>query len=234
MLNKETRDILKQVTKIGNSAILRYPISAISNSDKGIIAFIDMTNLEDQFQEIGLMYLSEFLSLVDFYEKPEVSYTSASNTITINAEDGMQHYQTADLDMMTSANIPAELLAKMEAAGAVCTFGISNADIDRAKKISSLAKSDSLVLEFDGSAAKMVTCRVDDNRNILNDSATAIEGEGTENVRIELNMANIDKLPAYDYTVKAIKNPKTSSFVTIWEANSAPIKAAVSVTQDLS
>lgn len=230
MLNQETRNLLKQVTKIGNSGILRYPLSAVTNTDKTIIAFLDMSQYEQEFPEFGLMYLNEFLSLVEFYQNPDV--TMNGSTITIKGDDGVQNYQTTDVDMLNTVNVPPQLLEKMEGTPASCKLEITAADLDRAKKISSLAKSDSLVMGC-GDSPEIVVCRVDDARNIVNDSSISVMGEGSCDVRIELNMANVDKLPPYDYTVSLIQNDKTKNFVTIWEAKSAPLKVAITVKQTL-
>jgi len=231
MLNTETRALLKQVTKIGNSAVIRYPISTITNPHKSVIAFIDMSKLETKFDEFGLFYFSEFLSLVDFYKNPEVSYDNG--TITINADDGVQHYQTTETNRLKSIDVPPMLLEKMESVDPVGKLGISAEDIERAKKIGSLAKSDSFVIDVTKTSSSVIICKIDDNGNISNDSGISVEGEASEDTKIELKLADIDKLPSYDYSVSLIKNPKSGNFVTIWEANSAPIKVIISVTQSL-
>ncbi len=231
MLNQETRDILKQVTKIGNSAVLRYPISTITNADKSIIAFIDTSTTDEEFEDIGLFYFNEFLSLVDFYENPTVSYSNG--TITIDADDGVQHYQTTEISRLKSVDAPPQLLEKMESIEAVAKMSISAEDIERAKKIGSLAKSDSFVIQGDGEEINLIVCKIDDNGNISNDSGMIVEGESSEAIKIELKLSNIDKLPSHDYTVSVILNPKSKNYVTIWEANDAPIKIVISVTQAL-
>jgi len=231
MLEKEMRNILKQVTKIGNSAILRYPISSITNTDKSMIAFIDMEKLEGEFEELGLFHFSEFLSLVDFYENPEVSFKDG--TITITADDGLQHYQTTPIQRLKSVDVPDKLLKAMESIEPLATVSVKSEDIDRAKKIGSLAKADSFVINANEDSASVIVCKIDDNGKISNDSEISLEGEASTPVKIELKLSNIDKLPSYDYSVKAIMNPKSKNFVTIWEADSAPIKIVVTVTQTI-
>jgi len=231
MLNQETRNILKQVTKIGNSAILRYPVSTITNIDKSVIAFVDMSKLESEFEELGLAYFSDFLALIDFYTNPEVSYDNG--TVTIEADDGIQHYQTSEVNRLKSVDVPAELLEKMESVEPVCNLEISSSDIERAKKIGSLSKSDSFVIEVDDNKSNIVVCKIDDNGNITNDSSTEVSSNYNEPTKIEMKISNIDKLPSYDYNVAVIKNPKTQNYVTIWEAVDAPIKIVITVQQSL-
>lgn len=231
MLNENTRKGLKTLTTVGNAAIVRYPWTSVLQKNKSIIAFINLEEYgEEPFEEFGLEEaLSEFLSLVDFYQDPEIS--ADGNLITIESGKQVQHYETSDLDSMKSFDIPVTALENVSKTPEIINFEITASELSRLKKISSITKATSLIVggKEDGEST-LTVCRLDRNNNISNDSVTEYPMSSTEDINVVFDMMNIAKLPEKSYQVSIKRSATTGNGVSIWTVEDEPIKIIVSVS----
>lgn len=227
MLNENTRKVLKALTSVSNSAILRYPVSTVAQKDKSLIAFVDLEALdEEEFEDFGVSFLSDLLNLVDFYDGADISLNSG--IIDIKGENSHQRYRTTDLDMMKAFDISPSILVKMTAETPAIKFDITKDELDRFKKIASLVKSDYMVIS-DGT---ITVCKLDATNNMLDESTTdfVMDSNGcTDNIVFAIS--NIDKIPSGNYEVSLIKNPKSGNYISLWESCDNPYKIVVSVSK---
>ena len=230
MLNEQTRKGLKSLTTVGNAAIVRFPWTSILQKNKSIIAFINLEEYgEEPFEEFGFEEtLSEFLTLVDFYQDPEI--TSEGNIITIESGNNTQRYETSDLDSMKSFDIPVTTLEKVNSTPEIINFEITSAELIRLKKVSALTKSTSLLVQasVDGDCS-LVTCKLDRNNNSSNESVTAFPMSAQEDINVKFDIANISKLPDRDYQVSIKKSATSGNGVSVWTVTDEPIQIVVSV-----
>jgi len=233
MLNENTRSVLKSLGGIGNSAIIRYPLTSVLQLDKSLVAFVDLEALgENEFDEFGLYYMSEFLGLLDFYSNADIQINNG--IVDIKSAGSNQKYQTTDLDTMELFDIPSKVLDRIDGAQPIAEFELSKDDIDRFKKISTLAKVNSLVFESNASNISAIICDVDASGNYMNASTNMLDVSNvSEPIKIQLEMSNISKLPSYNFKVKVIKNNETGNFISLWVAEEQPVKIIVAVTKSL-
>lgn len=226
MLNENTRAVLKSLTSVSNSAIFRHPITTVAQKDKSLIAFLNIADLgEEEFEEFGISFMSDFLNLVEFYKDATIEINDG--VIDMKTETSHQRYRSTELDIMKSFDFPSALLDNINKAEATITFDISNDDLTRFKKISSLVKSDYFIV----SDSDITVCKLDAKDNMLDESTTEILTSTNEDVeeRIVFAMTSIDKLPSQNYTVKIVKNPKTGNYISVWSSQDQPINIVVSV-----
>lgn len=231
LLNENTRRGLKSLTTVGNAAIVRYPWTSVLQKNKSIIAFINLEEYgEESFEEFGLEEtLSEFLSLIDFYQDPDI--TAEGNIITIESGKQVQHYETSDLDSMRSFDIPVTALENVSKTPEIINFEISASELSRLKKISSITKATSLIVggKVDGEST-ITVCRLDRNNNISNDSVSEYPISSTEDTSVVFDIMNISKLPEKNYQVSIKKSATSGNGVSVWTVDDEPIKIIVSVS----
>lgn len=233
MLNESTRQVLKSLGGIGNSAIIRYPLTSVLQLDKSLVAFVDLEALgETQFEDFGLYYMSEFLGLLDFYSNADIQIDNG--IVDITAAGSKQSYQTTDLDTMGIFDIPSEVVGQIDGQAPVAEFSLDKDTIDRFKKISTLAKTGSIVFESDDNGLDAIVCNVDANNNFANASVNGLaDATINEKISVVLDMVNISKLPSYNFTVKIIKKAETGNYISLWTAEEQPVKIVVAVTKSL-
>ncbi len=230
MLNEQTRKSLKSLITVGNAAIVRYPWTTVLQKNKSIIAFVNIEELgEEPLEEFGLEdNLSEFLSIIDFYKSPEIS--AEGNLVTIQSGKNTQRYETSDLDSMRSYDVPVSAIEKVQGTPEIISFEITSSEIARFKKLASLTKSTSFIVNSkeDGESS-IIVCKLDRNNNMSNDSVTNFEMSASESIRVEFDIQNIAKLPEKDYSVSIKKSGTTGNGVSMWTVTDEPIQIVVSV-----
>ena len=229
MLNEQTRKGLKSLTTVGNAAIVRYPWTSVLQKNKSLIAFINMEEYgEEPFEEFGLESMSEFLSLVDFYEDPEIAIQNG--VISIESGKFHQKYGTSDLDTMQSFDVKVTTLEKVTATPEVINLEISVEELQRFKKIASLTKSTTLLVSGSESGDCSVTvCKLDRNNNMSDESVTEYPMSVSEDISIVFDIQNIAKLPDKNYSVSIKKSPTTGNCISVWEVGDEPINIVMSV-----
>ena len=230
MLNTQTRKGLKTLTTVGNTAIVRYPWTSVLQKNKSLIAFINMEEYgEEPFEEFGLESMSEFLSLVDFYNDPEIS--EEDGIISIESGKYHQKYGTSDLDTMKSFDVKITTLEKMSAAPEVIAFDISQDELVRFKKIASLTKATNLVVSGNTEGESTLTiCKLDRSKNMSDESTSEFPMSVSKNINISFDVQNFMKLPDKTYSVSIKQSETTGNCISIWEVDDEPISIVVSVS----
>ena len=232
MLGKKTRQAFKDLNTIGNSAIIRYPLTSIIQLDRTLISFIDLEALgEESFEEFGIYFLSEFLALIDLYEDGDIERNG--NIIELKNANSTQKYETSDLDIMEIFDMPSTVLEKLLSADTELTFTLNSVELDRIKKVASLLKLKSLVIDAD-TELDLVACNLSENNTYMNESINRINDvDITTPTKVVFDIQNILKIPSIDFNVRIIKNVSTGNYISVWEANEEPVTIVASIQKSL-
>ncbi len=233
MLNKNTRKVLKELNTIGDSAIIRYPYTSIIQLDRALISFIDLEALgEDEFDEFGIYFLSEFLSLIDLYEDGDIKRTD--NVIELSNSTSTQKYHTTDLEIMKMFDMPSEVLGKLIASEVELNFELKAEQLDRIKKVASLLKLKTFIIDAQNDKINIVACNLSENDTYMQESVNEIPG-GNINVdtKVVFDIQNILKIPSTDFNIRIIKNEKTGNYISVWESEQDPVTIIVAIKKAL-
>jgi len=212
MLTTETKNYIKMMSNISDSAIIRWPVTNFNPTDKSVIAFIDLEKLgEPSFEQFGIYRISEFLQLLDYYDDASVSLDN--NVITIKSDSTVQRYITTNENNLSSFSVSPAILDKISEAPLACSIHVSKEEMDRIKKISNLLSLHELGIKSVNQAQ--------------NDNKTIMEGTSNEDFAIAMKIESIQKLPNCDYNVEIHRNASSGNFITQWDAVDLPIKIVV-------
>jgi len=214
MLNQNTRNVLGQLGSINNSMIITYPVSTIIMG-KSVQAFLNLEKLgETEFDEIGLFNISEFNSVINVIDDPEI--TNNDGTLTISNGSNSIKYGTTSIDIIESeCRGNPGLIDKVKENEKVASFSLSLKELDRIKKMSGLLKDLSdLVITSDGNDISIV---VTSKERSSNNYTVQLEGNSTENISLTMVMEVISKLPASDFEVSVYKSKK-GSLVAVFDS----------------
>ena len=233
MLNKATRKVFKDLNTIGNSAIIRYPYTSIIQLDRALISFVNLEELgEEPFEDFGIYFLSEFLSLIDLYEDGEIN--RVDNIIELANADSRQSYETSDLDIMKIFDMPSAVLEKLKASDAEVNFEMSADQLDRIKKVASLLKLKTFIVDAKGDNLDVVVCNLSENNAHMNESVNHIPVSTiTNDTKVVYDIQNILKIPSVDFNIKIIKNQETGNYISLWEAVNEPVTIVVSIQKSI-
>ncbi|MCK5536171.1 MAG: hypothetical protein KAI79_05045 [Bacteroidales bacterium] len=235
MLNKNTQKAFKDLNTIGNSAIIRYPLTSVIQLDRALISFIDLEALgEEPFEEFGIYFLSEFLSLIDLYDGGEIE--RKDNIVEFKNASSTQKYETSDLEIMKIFDMPGTVLEKLLDSPTEATFTVSSDMVDRIKKVSSLLKLKSLIVDANAETKELslIACNLSENNAYMNESNNSIpDCDITTTTKIVYDIQNILKIPSVDFNIRIIKNPTSGNHISVWEAIDEPVTIVVAVQKSL-
>ena len=208
MLNKDTREILGQLSQINQSQIITFPVTTIILG-KAIQAFLDLSKLgEEEFGEIGVFDINQLNSVVSVIDDENIS--NDNGTLTIKNDVQSIKYGTTTIDIIESeCRGNPDLLGRITGNNEkVAEFTIDAKELDRLKKMSGLLKelSDLVISSSEG----IINLSVTSKEKSSNNYSVNVEGSAVEDISMSLLMDNIKKLPNSGFDVAIYKSSKGS------------------------
>lgn len=208
MLNKDTREILSQLSQINQSQIITFPVSTIILG-KAIQAFLDLSKLgEEEFDEIGVFDINQLNSVISVIDDPVIS--NENGTLTIKNDAQSIKYGTTTIDIIESeCRGNPDLLGRITGNNEkVAEFEVDAKELDRLKKMSGLLKelSDLVISSKDG----VINLSVTSKEKSSNNYSVNVEGSATEDINMIVIMDAVKKLPNSGFKVGVYKSSKGS------------------------
>jgi len=216
MLNAQTYAVISSLKDISDDMIFTYPMMGISDSNKTIMAYLDIKGLgNEDFQEFGIMGVKQYLYLLNIAGK-DVDVTNKEGVLHISSTSIKCKYSTTNIGILEAKNCraPLTLPDNFNSAIKAIEFYISSDDVDKIKKVSSLLKFEDVVITSEN--GKVVLKVDNETQKSSNDFKIYLDGECEDSeLAIVLSVSNIKKLPQGNYVIRASKNPKNPSSVLV-------------------
>jgi len=216
MLTKNTQNILKSILPINNSFIVSYPHLVIIDEFKSIIGKIDISKLEDDFDEFGIYDGTNFLNALDLLEDPEISLKD--NLVIAKDKDSIVKFITSDPSSLEDSTISEEVITTTLAIDSVLEYDINADTLNRIKKAAGVFKTmDTLFINNPDCTMQIGAYESFDRSQ--NTYSIKVEPEVDKNKEFELPLPleNILKLPAVDYRVKIKYNEERDAYRVVFE-----------------
>lgn len=208
MLNKDTREILSQLSQINQSQIINYPVTTIILG-KSMQAFLDLSKIgEEEFTEFGVFDINQLNSVVSLIDDPSI--TIDEGTLTIKNNSQSIKYGTTLIELLESeCRGNPDLLKRITGNNEkVVEFTLEAKELDRLKKMSGLLKelSDLVITSENG----IINLSVTSKEKSSNNYSVNVEGSSTEDIKMILIMDVIKKLPNSGFKIGIYKSSKGS------------------------
>jgi hypothetical protein len=219
MLNKNTREILGQLSQVNQSQIITFPVTTIILG-KSIQAFLDLSKLDEtQFDEIGVFDINQLNSVISVIDEPVI--TNDGGTLTIKNDAQSIKYGTTTIDIIESeCRGNPDLLARITGNNEqVIEFTIDAKELDRLKKMSGFLKelSDLVISSTNG----VINLSVTSKEKSSNNYSVNVTGTAKEDISMSLIMDIVKKLPNSDFKVGVYKSSK-GSLVAVFTSLNVP------------
>jgi len=228
VLTQETRNLLKTVSGISTAAIIEYPITPVMPQDKSVIAFVDLTGIEEPFEKFGSYFMNEMLSVIEFFNEPQIELRDG--ILNISGTDGSCQYETTDVSIIEKKfYIPPAKFEAMKNAENVMTFELSKEQLQKVNKLSGLLKLNQIVMDFSGDNLKFLITNFSDFGNYQTPANLNVECTGIEkHYTIVVDTRNFQMLPADDYDGRVIISPKGNLSI-LMKSKTKPITYMVNI-----
>lgn len=220
-MNKSVLQILKEINKITDSVILKYPITIAASESNDIKVMVNLGNLdENAFPDIGLLNsLKSYLSLYDlFTDERKVTYEN--DTINITDGDLSSSFISSSLLLMDAFNIDSEQFDKVSAAPSILEFTLTIDDINKLNKAAGTFKDLNEIIITSIDSESCISLGAIGKFNAKNNSFKIKKSEkSSKDFTIRIAMDNFERLPVTEYNVKIKYNAAKDSYRLLLESN---------------
>jgi len=217
MLNENSIQILQSIVNITNSAILSYPVTTIQNQNRNVIANIDFSKIDDEFEEYGIFDLSSFLGALSVLEAPVI--TLQNKVIEAKDSDSQIKFVTSSPSSLEDFTTNPAKITTTCSAKSVVEVQIDTDLINRIRKGASVFKTlKDLFIIKEGDKIILKTGNKEsfarqDNSYTINLEPSLCHGD---DFNIAIPIDNFLSLPAMDFNL-AIKQGPDGSFRVVME-----------------
>jgi len=216
MFNKQFTEVLKSVSPITDTLVLKYPFTHAVSAERNVIVKIPVSALDnDEFKDIGFNHsLNDFLNLIGLFgDNAEI--TQSDDVITLKKDGTTSTFITDDISLLTQYNIDASQNERTHQCATVATFDLNVDDIDKLKKASAVLKT-LTDLNFESKDGNINIYL--NNTAIMNAKSNSYNIQKTAKTEKEFNltmlMVDFAKLPQtnYEVEVKYNENAKKNNY----------------------
>jgi hypothetical protein len=230
MLNQNTINVLSAMNSITNSAILKYPTSILNNSAGDVVVSLNMETLDaDEFPEIGIYNLSEFISTFKLFDEYECNITD--NVINITSDDSAIQYLTTNTNVLENFNKKEDLFTSTENVTTVSSFTLTNDDMKRIKQASGVFKdlSDIIIESKDGD----INVKLGSTNNFnAKSNSFSIKKSGINSAKefvVKIPAENFNTLPASEYNFEVKYNEQRDAYRLLVKSAEIDMKVLMAI-----
>lgn len=220
-MNKSVLQILKEINKITDSVILKYPITYAASESNDIKVMVNLGNLdENAFPDIGLLNsLKSYLSLYDLFSD-ERKVTYENDTINITDGDLSSSFISSSLILMDAFNLDSDQFDKVSSAPSILEFTLSVDDINKLNKAAGTFKDLNEVIITSIDSESSISLGAIGKFNAKNNNFKIKKPEkSAKDFTIRIAMENFERLPVSEYSVKIKYNAAKDSYRLLLESN---------------
>lgn len=219
-MNKSVLQILKEISKITDSVILKYPVTIAASESNDVKVMVNLANLdENSFPDIGLLNsLKSFLSLYELFgEDKKVTYSN--DTINITDGDLSSSFISSSLILMDAFNIDSDQFDKVSAAPSVLEFNLTVDDINKLNKASGTFKDLNEIVITSVDAETSISLGAIGKFNAKNNNFKIRKSEkSSKDFTIRVSLENFQMLPTSEYKVCIKYNAAKDSYRLLLES----------------
>lgn len=213
MLNQNTQKILKELNKISNSAIIRYPKTIVASDSQDVIVAVDLSKTDDEsFKPIHLMNsLGDFLKFLDLFEDPRIEIDDKH--ITAMSGKMKSSFIFDNPVLMSHLDKDYTQFERTLQVPSVAEFKLDLGDFRNINKASGIFKDlTEVILKSADSDLDIVLGATNSFNAKSNTFSVKKENVTTKNFEIKIPVENFKLLPVSNYTVHVKYNSSKDSY----------------------
>jgi len=214
MFNKNVITVLKEINKVTDTVILKYPVTVAVSSSMDVLVQCDISKLDsDVFEDVPLKdSLSEFISLFGLFSDDK-SVSIEGNVVNISDDSTESKYITANSALMDFWDKDATPFEKTEAVASVATFKLTVDDIKNIKSASGVFKDLTEVIFTSKDGDVKVSLGATNKFNAKSNTYSVTKPANTsKEFEIKIPVENFKMFSESNYTVDVKYNSAKDSY----------------------
>lgn len=220
MLNQNFTNVLKEVNKITNSAILKYPRTILNSPAGDILVSIDVASLDpDQFEDIGIYNMSEFLNTFNLFG--EDRNVAISNKVIMISDDKTKvEYISNSISLLKDYDKQPSIFEGTEAVPTVAKFILTTKDIAKVNQAAKVFSDlEDVVITSQDDEIKISLSSTNKFNAQSNKFSVSFGAETTKEFSVSIPVENFSNLPSSEYTVFVKYNASKNAYRVLMKSN---------------
>ena len=230
MLCERTCSLLNLLSGISNTCILRYPSTIINDECKSIIARVDLSDIESEFEPLGLnSKISNLTSIVSMFNEPEIE--RVDNILCIRDTDNKidTQFVTDNVELLANTEFKSDVFDRIVASLTVAEFTLTKDDITRFKKAHSVYNDlDDVIITGEDNIKISLGALSKFNRSENKFSITK-DVVANKNFSCAVSFDSLQRIPAVDYNVNVKFSERTNSYALALSNSDLNVEIILSV-----
>lgn len=231
MLCERTCALLSSLSGISDTCVLRYPSTIINDDCKSIIARLDLSELESEFEPIGLNgKISNLTSIISMFTEPEISRTD--NILCIKDADKKIETQfvTDAVSLLANTEFKPEVFDRIVNSLTVAEFTLAKEDISRLKKAHGVYNDlDDVILESTEDGVKLSLGALAKYSRSENKFSITKEAECQKEFNCAVSFDLLQRIPQVDYSVQIKFSERTNTYALVLTNTDLKVQIILSV-----
>lgn len=217
MLCERTCALLSSLSGISDTCVLRYPTTIINDDCKSIIARLDLSEIESEFEPIGLNgKISNLTSIISMFSDPEISRTD--NILSIrDAEKKIEtQFVTDAVSLLANTEFKPEVFDRIVNSLTVAEFTLGKDDLARLKKAHGVYSDlDDVILESTEDGVKLSLGALAKYSRSENKFSLTKAAECQKEFNCAVSFDLLQRIPQADYEVQVKFSERTNTYALV-------------------
>lgn len=230
MLNERTCALLTMLSSISDTCVLRYPTTIINDECKSVIARLDLSGIEDEFEPIGLnCKIGKLTSMLSMIKEPSV--TREGNALNIIDKDGIikSVFVLDSVDLLNNTEFKNDVFDRIVNSLTVAEFQLTKDDLMMLKKAHGVYNDlDDVIIDADECISLSLGALNKFNRS-ENLFSISKDCEPLKQFKCAVAFDNIQRIPTVNYEAVVKFSEKTGSYALVLKNNELGIQIIISI-----
>jgi len=213
MLNQNVIHVLKSLNTITNTGILRYPTTILNNPSGDVVVRVRLDKLDsEEFPEIGVYNLSEFLSTFKLFDEYKCSVLD--NIVSITSNTSSIQYITSNISVLDGYDKPESIFTRTIEFPSVCSVEITEEDMKKIRTASGIFKELNEVIFTSKDGDLEIKLGNTNNFNAKSNSFSIAKNNTncTKDFTVKVPAENFNALPSSTYKLEVKYNKSKDAF----------------------
>lgn len=230
MLSERTCALLNMLSGVGDTCILRYPTTIINDECKSVVARLDLTELESDFEPIGLNgKISKLISIISMFSDPEIARVDNILHITDAGHKIDTEFVTDSVSLLANTEFKNEVFDRIVNSLSVAEFTLTKDDIACLKKAHSVYNDLSDIIIDGDEGIKLSLGAVGKYSKSENKFSITKDIEPIKQFKCAIAFESLQRVPQVDYNISIKFSERTATHALVLSNDDLKVQIILSV-----
>jgi len=211
MINNKTRTILKSLLGLNNSMVISYPTMTLTDSFKSIFCRVNLKDIDEEFETIGIYDAANFLSALELLDDPKIEIKD--NIIKATDTESTMEFVTTDVDSLSETVFKESIVDRTMDFPSLIEFKFTTDMLNKIKKAAGVFKTADTMFLNNSDKVSISLGQFESFETSQNTFSINVDTEPSKKeFKLAVPLENILKLPNVNYDFEVRYNEEKDAY----------------------